>query len=139
MRSRITARTATNSLSLQRQPIQHLLLVVVAIIVRVNINLIVWTPPPTTTAFVGSVLGFSSSFQLHQKSTLRLQRRLHRQQQHLQQLKILLSSTPTVSSCTPSSSTCLFSLSSNFIDPKDDSNTSEEDLSRWERMYVEGE
>ena len=35
----------------------------------------------------------------------------------------------------------LFSLSSNFINPEgdDQSNNNEDDLSKWERMYVEGE
>ena len=111
----------------------------------------------TTTSSFGVVEGFAS-FTIFQKRISSLsrilpqrqqeQRRGQQQQQQQKQLSIGVVHTTTTtssSSCssttTTTTTTCLFSLSSNFINPKDDSNsnTSEEDLSRWERMYVEGE
>ena len=140
MRSRAAANLFFDKLILQRQPtLQSLLL------------LLLVTYALTTTSSFGVVEGFASftTFQKRISSLSRIlpqrQQELRRGQQqqhqlHQKQLSIRVVHTKDkTTSSSSSTTTCLFSLSSNFIDPKDDSNTSEEDLSRWERMYVEGE
>ena len=142
MRSRAATNPFFDKLILQRQPtLQSLLLLLLLV-----------TYALTTTSSFGVVEGFASftTFPKRISSLSRIlpqrQQELRRgqQQQHqLHQKQLSIGVVHTTDKTTTSSSTatttCLFSLSSNFIDPKDDSNTSEEDLSRWERMYVEGE